>query len=473
MPTTRLPRATRALLYTRVSKDQAGGRSVTEQEADGRQVIEREGWTFGGLYSDNDKGASRHSRKARPDWQRLMADLQPGDVLVSWEVSRGTRDLVVWAALVAACQEHGIPMCVGGRVHDMNDPDDAFALNLQAMLGVRESDVTRKRVLRAVRANAVAGRPHGRMLYGYAREYDPASGVLVRQVIREDQAVNVREAATRVLAGESIRSVSLDYGRRGITAPQGGVWSPVQLREALLNPAYAAFRVHKDEIIGDAQWPPILTADQHRALVAKLTDPARLTTREHSIRHLMSGLARCGVCGSVLTFLAHKTPTATVATPKYVCKAKFCVAIKEDDLDELVRTVIVLRLGRGDALDALQPATGDDQRTEAVAVAVELRARLEAFYESAAAGGLSPAGLAKVEAQLLPQIAAAEAAARPVLVSGAVTALVAERDVGAGWDAIPVTARREVVAAFMTVFVDRTGRGRRVFDPDRVRVEWR
>ncbi|MQA27708.1 MAG: recombinase family protein, partial [Micromonosporaceae bacterium] len=88
----------RAGIYARVSKDKRKrqrGRSVGEQETEARAACERRRWTVAEIYKDEDRSASRFAKKERPDWERLLADLDAGqlDVLVIWEPSRGDRTL--------------------------------------------------------------------------------------------------------------------------------------------------------------------------------------------------------------------------------------------------------------------------------------------------------------------------------------------------------------------------------------------
>ncbi|MFH1329413.1 MAG: recombinase family protein, partial [Actinomycetota bacterium] len=40
-----------------------------------------------------------------------------------------------------------------------------------------------------------------------------------------DEAALIREAASRVIAGESLRSVCRDFNERGITTSTGGAWT--------------------------------------------------------------------------------------------------------------------------------------------------------------------------------------------------------------------------------------------------------
>src|SRR5450830_1306154 len=98
--------ALRAALYGRVSQDNKAGRSVSEQDAENRTACTANSWTISATYEDNDVSASRFTTKKRADWTKLVADLDAGsfDVLVLWEPSRGSRELMTWAALLDACR---------------------------------------------------------------------------------------------------------------------------------------------------------------------------------------------------------------------------------------------------------------------------------------------------------------------------------------------------------------------------------
>lgn len=458
----------RAAIYTRVSLDRTGaGRSVDEQEAECRQWVDREGWNLTEVYSDNDRSASRYSHKDRPDWHRVTDALADGriDVLVVWEISRATRDRLVWATLVEACMDRSVRLCIGGKVYDLDDPDDAFTLDLTSSLSVRESSVTRKRVQRSMAASAAKGRPHGRLAYGYRRVYDDANGQLVEQVIDQEQAAVIREAARRVLSGETPYAVAQDYNRRGIPTPRNGKgWDLTQVKRLCTNPAYVAKRVHKGKVVGDAAWPPILDDATFYALETKLTDPKRRTQRGSAVRHLLSGIATCGVCGGRIRVQKNRGFLA------YLCIDGFHVSRKEDDVDAFIEAVTVARLSQPDVLELL--AGDDDGDKEASAEAAEKRARLNGFYDAAAAGEVTPAALARIEARLLPEIEAAEKRARAVA-AAPVVADNAGPDAADRWGALPITVRREIIDAMMTVEILPAGRGRRVFDPSSVRIVWK
>src|SRR5688500_6723685 len=209
----------RAVIYTRVSSDpNEGGRSVSEQEAECRAVCDRNGWKVVAVLSDNDRSASRYAVKSRPAYKQLIDLVDEGgcDVLVTWEASRAQRDLMAYARLRNLCERRGVLLSYSGRTYDMTEADDRFGTGLDALLAERESDQTRTRVLRAVRSNATKGRPHGRLRDGYRREYDPVTRELLGQVPDDETAPIVREAARRVLAGETPYAVAQDFNRRSI-----------------------------------------------------------------------------------------------------------------------------------------------------------------------------------------------------------------------------------------------------------------
>src|SRR2546423_3040676 len=228
----------RAVIYTRVSSDpRDNGRSVESQEAECRAYLDRQGWSLIKGFEDNDRSASRYARKERPGYVQLKEFLTTGgaDVLVMWEGSRAQRDLRDFLALRDLCAERGIGYSYSGRLYDMNRTDDRFSTGLDALLAEREADVTRDRVLRGMRTSMAAGRPHGKLLYGYRREYAD-NGMYLRQVPHEDRAAVVKEAGRRVAEGEACYSIAQEFNPRRIRAPRGGTWDQSQIRRRAYKP---------------------------------------------------------------------------------------------------------------------------------------------------------------------------------------------------------------------------------------------
>lgn len=460
----------RACLYSRVSHDPTGrGRSVREQDVENEQVCEKEGWQIVERFVDNDRSASRYATKKRPGWEQLVAFVEAGgcDVLVTWEASRFQRDLEVYVQLRELCRARAVLWSYNGRTYDPTRTDDRFQTGLDALLAERESDQTRDRIMRTVRSNAVAGRPHGRVPFGYRREYDPVSKEFLGQPPDPGQAAVLVEAARRVLGGETTYAVAQDFNHRRIPTPGTEQrWLQTTVRRLLINPTYVGKRTFQGKVIGDAVWPPILDEVTHMRLVALLTDPKRLSTREATVKHLMSGVALCGVCDGPVCVQKNR------GSLSYICKWGFHVARRTTFLDRYVTGRVIARLARPDAARYL----GEDPAAD-VAEALEelaaLRARHDALAEAAATGEMTPALLAKSEARLLPQIEKAQARASRLSAVPVLTGLAGRPDAGEVWTGLSVAKQRAVIQALCEVRILRTRQGARALDPRSVQLTWR
>lgn len=459
----------RAAIYDRVSSDRRQTRrSVTEQNNENRSAATENGWDVVAAFVDNDRSASRFARKTRPDWERLVAgiDAKDFDVVVLWEPSRGSRDLEVWAALLSACRRRGVLIHVTshGRTYDVRKPRDWRTLAEDGVGSSYESEETSERVARTVRAQAVAGLPHGRVPFGYRREYDSATGVLLRQVPHEETAPYIKEMARRVLSGEALYSIARDLNDRAVPTPTGRPWDLNRIRQILLNPTIAGQRVFRGEVIGPAAWEPIISPDTLAQLSAKLRDPKRRTYVDGSVKHLLVGIARCGVCEAKVKRIKNR------GTPSYACSASFCVSRKITLVDEFVEGVVIERLSRPDAVDLLS-----EDRTGEVAAAHEeaagLRARLAGFYDSAAEGKLTPMALARIESKLIPQIEAAEKRARSFVSSPVVADLIGS-NVAERWESLVIEQRREAIRALLTPVLRRVRGGSGRNDFSSIKIKW-
>ncbi|WP_084844887.1 recombinase family protein [Prescottella equi] len=459
----------RAIIYCRVSSDPRGrGKSVAEQENDCRAVCVKNGWDVAEVLVDNDRGASRYSRKDRPAYRQLTETLLAGDVLVTWEASRVQRDLAAYVQLRELCAERGVSWSYSGRLYDLSRGDDRFVTGLDALLSEKEVDQSRERVLRAVQANASAGRPHGKVPYGYRIVRDPDSGESIDRVPDEATAPIVREIARRLLAGESAYSIAKDLNARGVATPRRardggpGKWAPVSMTRLAANPTYAGLRTHRGEVIGSATWEPLIDVEDHRRLVALRSDPTRLTHRGCEPKWLLSGLARCGVCGAMMRRGKNR------GSLNYVCRAKFCTARSLTGTDQHVEEQVIRRLESKDILENL--AEKDVGAQEAVDEVQALRDRLEGFTQAAVDGDLSPSMLAKIEQQLRPKIDAAERRVRSYFTSPIVAEL-AGPDARQKWVDLSFEDRRAVIAAVATIRIAKT-RKTRIFNPDSIEIEW-
>lgn len=450
----------RALIYARVSIDRQG-RSLTEQEAECREWATREGWDVVDVITEAGS-ASRYARStgSRQRWDDLTAAISSGriDLLLTWEASRATRQLSEYAVMADLCAEHGVLYGYSGTVHDLTTRDARFRTGLDALLAQDESARTSERIQRSTRARAVAGRPHGKLPYGYRRDYDPQSGALLRQVPDEETAPIVQEIVRRVIAGRSLRSIAADLTDRHVPPPRparnrarSNGWLSVTVRRLAMNPTHAGLRVHQGQIVGDAAWPAIITREQHEKAVAILTDPGRdrRASADSTARHLLSGIAICGLCGDTVRYLHSLARDSRT----YACKGCHRLGRAQAPLEEHVTSTVLALLAAIDAKDIDSSSSPElDTAREAL---TGLEQRLEGFTLAAADGEVSPAALAKIEGRLVPQIRQARQRVRVLAIpSGIDPGAVA--DPATWWGAASMEQRRALLRATVRIVLQRS-----------------
>ncbi|WP_171050284.1 recombinase family protein [Nocardia cyriacigeorgica] len=481
-----------AVLYARVSDDRDGrSRSTGQQIKEGKAWCKREGIPIIETVIDDDLGASRYSRRKRDGYDRVLEMLEAPSkrrrILVSWESSRAQRDLKVYLKLREICEESGALWCYDGRVYDMTDPADRRRTAIDAIEDEYEVERTRKRVLRDMRDNALAGRPHGKVAYGYRIIRDERTGRPVDRVPDEDvvdaegnlvrvgAATIVREIARRLLDGESIRSITIDLNRRGVPAPRPmqkgpnkgkpGKWLAQTITTLMRSPTYAGLRVANGKVIRQGTWKPILTMDQHERLLALLTDPNRKTHRGSAPAWLLTFIAICGVCGSHVTRLAPR------GTDMYVCATQFCVARSIKGVDRLVEQAVIERL-MSDDIFALM-AKSSDEAARAYEEERKLKQRLNKYISMAASGEISEESFIQIDKDLRAKIKAAESKARAKFTSPLVRKLAEGGNAREEWPRLDIMEKRQVIRELceVTIFKART-KGQRQVNPRYIGLWW-
>lgn len=499
-----------AMLYGRNSDDAIGsGNSVDDQLADGRALCARYDWPIGREFKDTDISASRHSRKARDDFEALIntltAEPAPAGVtriVVAFEASRYYRDLEAYVRLRNVCMKTNTLLCYNGQVYDLSRRDDRKATAQHAIDAEDEAEGIRDRNLRTTGAQASAGMPHGKLLFGYVRTYQTVAG-RKRCTGQEEDPVRGRyvlEALRRVDTGHSLRALTRWLNSVPEAARQDGKpWTEAYARSILLNRAYLGERVHRGTYV-PAVWAPIrgLETPEGRAMfnrvTALLTDPSRLMQRGSEVAHLLSYLALCGECGdhAVLRYLA----------PSPRRKASLCCAEKNDTsitevrMDAFVEEALISWFSdKAVARAALVPA--DDKVKEMAAAAqrlinvyeeqlAEARALSQEFDEEAGRFKLSPTSLAALESRLEPKLEAERKKLQSFAgVSPLLLRMVEANDPDLVWNGRPAAAgrpavrgltleqKREVIRSVVTVRLFKAqASGRRRLDEGRIRLSF-
>ncbi len=226
------------------------------------------------------------------------------------------------------------------------------------------------------------------------------------------------------------------------------------------------------QVVGAGAWEPVFGEDTYRRLVALLTDPGRRTSPASSaIKYLLSGLARCGVCGGPMPVLTAGGDGRK--SDSYVCQHGYHVRRSRPGLDALVTGLVTARLARLDAA-AVLARSDDGQAQEASERAAAIRARLDTAADAYADGTIDGAQLTRITGKLRPELERWQQLARAA--STAPDLLdVAGPDIAGRWQSLPLARRRAVIDLLLDIRVlpaTKVG-GHNTFDPESVHVAWK
>ncbi len=458
------------MIYTRISQDREGaGLGVERQRQDCQALADKLGWTVVETYVDDD--ASAYSGKPRPRYRAMLEALRAGtaSAVIIWHTDRLHRSPRELEEYVDLCERRGITtQTVKAGELDLATPSGravARTLGAWARFEVEhKSERTKRAQLQAAQAGKWLGgqRPFGwRFVSDGAPIIDPLEGDAIRT------------ACDLLLAGASLGSVVARLSAAGVTTATGGPWNYTSVRQVLSRARNAGLSTWHGEVVGTSTFPPIVSEDTWRTVMALLADPSRRRSTSNRARWLVAGIAVCE-CGQTV-----RTATASDRSGRkrttYRCRASGPghVARNALDVDDLVSRTVVARLSRPDALallDAPDEPGGDDLHAEALS----LRGRVTEAGESFADGLISRAQLEQITARVKGRLSEVEAKMSATARGSVLGPLLSGGDVEARWQALPIDQRRAVVRELLVVTLLRTDRtASRRFDPETVRIEWR
>lgn len=284
----------RAGVYCRISSDPTGQRAgVDRQEQDCRALAERQGWEVVRVWVDNDRSAYRG--KARPAFIEMTEAMKAGelDVLVAWHPDRLTRQVRELEDLIDLVEATGVQVAtVMAGEYDLATATGRMSARIVGAVARHESEHKAERQRRKHLQLAEQGKPvGGTRPFGYLRD---------KVTPHPEEAPLVSEAAARVLAGESLRGVCVDFQKRGVQTTGGRPMTNKRLLLILTSWRIAGVRSLSGVPMAREAWPALVDELTHRRLRALLLDPARRTNQQSPRCYLLSGFLVCGKCGTKL-----------------------------------------------------------------------------------------------------------------------------------------------------------------------------
>ena len=486
-------------LYTRVSKDQQEGRSVDEQEADCRFWVSREEtWDIVRVSSDPNVSASRYAKRERPGWLAMLEAIAADeiDIVVFWEMSRGTRNRREWADFAELAEDKRLHIMVGGRLYDATDPHDMAYLDHLVTRGVEEVGESRSRLNRTVKSQAEKGAPSGVPVWGTRSVYDPKKGRLIGRELDDTPWPHdcpettpvkmIRAASESIRGGVGVWTVIAEWNQLGWHAPKGGLWYEQTLENILRSPGLMGKRWWNGEIQEaewEYPWARVLEPQEWYELQAVLDVPSPYPEQLRSphLKHYLSGIARCGRCGGRMgTGKARRSDTRIYrCVGLYAGAPNGCTGRAKHLAEEHVEVQVVAEFSRPDVLDRFRKPENASSSEDGERLA-ELRAELEAARRAAeqkGPGRLPIATLVRIETSLGEEIQELEKRLRPAPLNPLAAELASQNPgtVLARWCSWSPEKKRNALKSFTeSVRILPVGRiGRRKLSPEEsVEILW-
>jgi DNA invertase Pin-like site-specific DNA recombinase len=477
---------------------------VSRQLADGRAAVARRGGTVVAELVDNDISASRFSTKTRSNYRRLldMIEAQQVDGVWIWMEDRLHRQVIELAAFLKACEQAGVTkIASAGGEFDLADPDQRMLLYIKAAMAEAEVEKSSKRIRRQRLEAAERGERHA----GGSREFGTvgAGRNVVTQAQAEREKELIREAIERFLAGDSLRGIVLDWYDRGIRTPTGKTFQNSTIRQMVLSPRIAGYRVHHGKLYPSAQNQALLSAaghawrehnpDEWHTLIADqwqsivpvvrwqaahevLTDPSRkVHLRGGAPRYLLIGLVHCGLCGQRMFGMTRRN-YGKEQPAAYVCKPyrelRNCGGMRRamTKVDELICEALFAAV-ESPEWDRLAERPASDPTRELYEQLARDQGLLDRLEDKVAQELIRPetAKRNRVEIERRMETARAKLAQ---LGDTRVTAHV-PRNLRSVWPDLSLDRKRAILAAVVErIEIHPQGSGR-AFDPNAIKVTWR
>jgi site-specific DNA recombinase len=327
-------------LYVRISEDVEGlGKGVRRQEQDGRRLCKQRGWDSV-LFEDND--ASAYKRKPRPAFERMLKDLADRrlDGVVVYDIDRLARRPTDLERLIDIYDRRKLVFATVQGDLDLSTSDGRTMARVMCAFANKSSMDTSRRVTRKHLELAQQGLPvGGNRPFGYKAD---------KRTLDKREAKLIQVAAQDILKGVGLHTICRQWNERGIATTVGNPWRKQVLKNMMLSPRLAGYRVYQGGIARDdegkpvtGQFPPVLDVPTWEAVCAVLTDPSRSGPHVHvgGRKYLLSGIARCSACGKPMLGGADNRSGGY----SYSCKAADgCgkVAISGPKLDAMVTELV-------------------------------------------------------------------------------------------------------------------------------------
>jgi DNA invertase Pin-like site-specific DNA recombinase len=341
----------KAAIYTRRSTEEHQNMSLEIQRAEAEAFIRSQGWSLaeGHLYVDD--AISRAEFKKRPGLIALLnaANRHEFDVVVCRDETRLGGDQNRTALVIQDLLDSGVRLFYHFTKEEVN-VDSAvskFIMSARLFAAELEREKTAQRTREHLEFKAKLGANVGGRCYGYdnVEVLEGGQRIRVEYRVNESQAAIIREIFSRYAKGEGIKTIAKDLNRRGVRSPCAGKrgtgsWAQGAMYPMLRRDRYRGvliwgkegsaykggtqvrvFHEQPDWVTVEKPELRIISEELWQAVQDRIGKNEKLCGQKGpkgpKPRYLLSGLARCSVCGGPIHATNGKQGKKTIKV--YAC----------------------------------------------------------------------------------------------------------------------------------------------------------
>lgn len=311
-------------VFIRVSTEaqSSEGDSMEMQENLAKEIVESEGGIIYKTYYEPAVSASKTRLGDRPKMLECLNDIDSGEIdhLIAYRRDRLVRNTEESIIIRRKLKDAGCGITLSARGEQQMDLDDEYSKlieNIRASLDEIESAQISMRVSDTMIDKAKRGEFSGGIVpYGYENK----DGYLIPV---ESEKELIKEVEDLYLKGYGLHSICKwlngmevkNLGKRStiptkIHQSKNSVdrWTKDNVQTLLFNPTYSGFMKYKsvknkelEEIIVKSKFIIPIRSEKTQTLINNLKDKKSMkqySPRRHSTPFLLSGILRCGECGS-------------------------------------------------------------------------------------------------------------------------------------------------------------------------------
>ena len=346
----------------------------------------------------------------------------------------------------------------------------------------KQSADTARRVSEGRERNWGESYQGGRRPFGYVAAKNTEHLKRTLLIVPDESELILKWADEILNQGVSLKAILREIRQNGIPSASGGKWNGRTLKQVLTKPTVAGLAAHtskvKDETTGEiravtnlkpAPWDAILEQDVWERLFEKLNNSPGDANRGNEPKHLLTGIAKCGICNDGTSVRANGSGTLR-GKKGYQCEKVAHIHRNIELVDAWVERNITAYISQN-SMDILKPASREEIDTTALrAEAKKLRERKSAQMRMHALGEIDDADLATGLRAIRDRLAVVDAQLAQADKPDPIPEFRRHGPTRQIWASLSLARKRAIIRLLADITMlptDRRGPG---FDPDSVRI---